>query len=1318
MAGKNTITTQGVLIINGKQVENTFSSLNKTTRKLEAELRKLKPGTQEFIDKAEQVKLARKKFAELKDEINATTGAVQKATGFFSKLINLAGGLPGVMTILGGFSFKKVTDNLLNIADAITAVQKTSGLAQQEVEDLWKSFANTDTRTSREELLKIAEMGGRLGINDKEQLRQFTEEIDKIYVALGDSFQGGLEAVTIKVGKLKNLFDETKNTDYGQALNEIGSALNELGANGTASEENITEFATRMGQLPSALKPSISAVLGMGAAFEEAGVDAQIASSGYSRFVSVAGNNLEAFAGQMKISTQEARELFNTQPEVFFLKFAQSIQGLEGDQSAGVLKKLNLNTLEIQKTLGAAGANAGRFAQMMELSAEAMSDAASIQQEFDKVNNNSAAIWEKIGRAVKEFVTDGFIPDFFNWLTQIVGKLTGVVSEAGDGMERFRGRLTFLVKTITVATVAFLSYKAAVWLVTTTTQKAWQQTILYNTVTKINIALKKAGAAATYLWAGAKALLAGNIGRATAAMRLFNIVIKMSPAGLFAGIITATVAALILYSDALKKVSFEKKSLNEAERKANEDTVVQKNNLEQLLKTARDKTKSDKERQEAVDALNKSVPEYNNNLTIESAATQEATEKLGIYIEKIKEAAREKFLKALVDQKAEEVAKAENSTLEDNIKWYEMAWNGVKNLGNVYGTVADNVKTATENKDEWIARSNEELEIANKLHQAQKSKNSENGITVTDPIEPPKPDPKPDPKTPKIDLEKIKEERTKAHRALIALEEKHQDELMQVQKDSFDKQLTQLETEYERKKRKITEENEDIANEIRKTNAEIAQLNEQKANTKNPKKRAEIDEALAVYDEIQQKRVQQQQANNRIIESLDSTHQFKINAVKEKAFTENIKLETQRIGKIKEARTNEINAIASLEEAKAQLADVLSADELSKIKTISDAKKALREQANKEALDAEITFIEEKTALLRTEISETNDPAMVAALSENLDMLTGKLQKLRGDRQITEDKENADDAKMGNDEYKNADILGFSTGQWEEMFANLDTAEGKLAAVGMAMQALANAGQLFAQSQRNANERELRSFTQMQERRKDALIKNLNEGYITQEEYHNGMLEMDRQLANKKAEMEYKQAKAEKTANLMSAIGNVALGVSKALTAGFPMGAVFAAIIGALGAVQIATIASQPLPPKQSYAQGGYTEGLGFKDNTGHEVAGAVHAGEYVIPAWMMKEPQVASVAGWLEAKRNGNNRSFNEGGYAESSTGGNQPSVVPQTDTQQQFAAYQSGRLADILEKLDKNGITAYLLADAQNGKKMSDAIDKFKKLENKNKR
>ena len=219
MASNNT-TSQLTIRINGKEVENTFTALNREVRTLSRELRNLTPGTEEFQQRAAQLREAQAHFNRVRDEINQVNGAITQTATSTSRFGDIVRGVFTGNLITGFFSSfvgkaRESVDELLKVSDLMTGVEKTTGLASEEVRQLWNEFDELNTRTSKQELLNIAQIGGRLGITDKEQIKEFTEEIDKIYVALGDSFQGGLEEVTTKVGKLKNLFEETRNQNYG-----------------------------------------------------------------------------------------------------------------------------------------------------------------------------------------------------------------------------------------------------------------------------------------------------------------------------------------------------------------------------------------------------------------------------------------------------------------------------------------------------------------------------------------------------------------------------------------------------------------------------------------------------------------------------------------------------------------------------------------------------------------------------------------------------------------------------------------------------------------------------------------------------------------------------------------------------------------------------------------------------------------------------------------------------------------------------------------------------------------------------------------------
>lgn len=1300
-----------VIKINGKEVTDTFSGLRSEVKKLSSELKDLTPGTELFEKKVQELKNVQKRFEEVKGEIQSVKKAVEESVKPVEELTKKTSSLGSIFSsvfkaniatslfegLLG--KFRSSTDELLKISDLMTGVEKTTGLASEQVRQLWNEFDNLNTRTSKQELLNIAQIGGRLGITDKEQIKEFTEQIDKIYVALGDSFQGGLEEVTTKVGKLKNLFEETRNQNYGEALNAIGSALNELGANGSSSEQNITDFATRIGALPAVLKPSIEKTLGLGAAFEESGIDAEIASSGYSRFMSVAGNNIAAFAKQMKLTTKEASELFNTHPEEFFLRFGESMKGLGAEQTAGVLKGLKLNTLEVQKALGTAGDNADRFRSLMTLSGQAMQDGTSIQNEFNKVNENTAAIWEKIKKVFVETFTSDIMTQWFGALIKLLGWLTGVTSKAGDGVKAFRERIAFLVKTIVVCTTAVVSYRAAVYLSTIATKAAWQQTILYNAAQKATNATTALLKGTILLLSAAKATLTGNTIRATAAMKTFNLVTKINPWGLLLSAITAVATALVLFSNKQKEVNVQLKIQNEAIKEANVQTAAQEHHLRQLLKTANDTNKSYNERKKAVDELNRLVPQYNKQLTVETANTLQAKNALDTYIESLKAAAREKYLKALVDQKAEALAKAEFSSLEDNIAWYEKTWNAVKNIGNPIASVSDDLLTATKNKMQNVRKAGEELKTATDLLVKQQEENTKNGVVTDDSVSSISPNSEETKKHPKDYADDYRN----ANKARLAAEQELQKEIAQGLEESLDKQLALTEQKYNDKRFKLQQENADLEQDILKLKTEA------KTN-KNPN----------LLKTIQEKR-KMQELNKQIAVEYEKQEQAELTQVREKHSAKEVERTLKEMNDClaikKREKAEELLLIQDLDTAKEALRNQISDKELSKIKTLEDAKKALHRKADEEILKESLTSFEAQKKLLIGYLQTVTGEAK--------DKLIEDIQKV--EEQMTKVKEQLDGLntkevdKAAGSELEKVDVLGFTAAEWENVFKNLDNVHARFRAVEMGIGAMNNAFSAFSQLQENLNARELSKYTANQQKKKQALLDQLNQGYISQAQYQKELQRLDEEAEAKKKELALKQFKAQKAANMLNIIANTALAVSRAYVDGGAIGGVaLAAIVAAIGAAQLGIVAAQQPP---SYAKGGYTKGLGFTDETGHEVAGVVHGKEYVIPAMLLADPQVARVTEWIEAKRTGKAQNT----YA---TGGNVSTATESSYTSDksdkggdQLASMSElkhtlTQLTATLDRLEKNGVDAYVIADAKNGREMQRAIKEYENIREKNRR
>ena len=1352
----NQVKSTIVLKINGKDVEGSFRGLRKEVKNLEEGLKKLRPGTEEFKKKAAELKEAKEHFSRVKSEIDAVSGRLKESEGFLgkfrSKLADIGLSFGNILVGLGGAGVSRAASELLKISDAMADVQKTTGMAREEVKQLWDAFDDMNTRTSKMDRLKIAEVGGRLGV-PKEEMASFVQEVDKAYVALGDSFDGGLEGVVDSLGKIKGLFEETKGQSYADAINGVGSALNELAASGTASEGNISDFALRVGALPDALKPSIEKVLGLGAAFEESGVDSQIAASGYSNFMKVAGENLSAFAYSMNISVKESQELFNTKPEEFFLKFAEGMRGLSADETAKVFDSLKINSLEVQKAVGAAANRAEGFRTAMDRAGEAMADATSLSEEFNKKNNNAAAVWEKIKNTIADTFTQTSFINFFEGIIFFLGNLVGVTNEAGNSVNTFKEKLVFLGNIIKVVVAGFVGYQAVIV----------QTALLEGNYTKakwLGIVADKAQAlahsiksAAITAYNGVLSILKRKTDQATASTAAFNTASQATPWGALVALITAAVTAYSLFCDEMDDAARKQKEFNDKIADAQRETAKEVVELDKLYKAATDASKGKQAQLKATEDLQKIYPDVFANIEKEIIMNGEAEKSYKSLRTAILNSAKAKAAKRMIEENAEKYAFKEGSLLSQEEKAKEEMEKAKKRKGkqtieiegqyfevsqqealNYYGAKLRSIekqrkdlqkKQEEENKEYLKVIENTPIVEGKKVEETPGGGNRI-APDSTKKNKPPKKDSSEDKS--KSAYEKSLEEKRKYDKELLDLQRKYEDEQEKIQLDSYEKEKRLLETQHKRDLEDIVNQNKEKQEAIAKVEREISDFQKAKAGASS--------QAQKNYDAAIQNKREEIAAinsiiaqNNKIKEQMEQTHQFRLKAIEEKRWSDehqgkiaHYQYEAQQEA---QRREEEIQSITTMDEAKAALSQMnylkLTNQELKAIKTLEDAKKALREDANRAAMESQLKLLEEEKALLEEHLQDLTGEA-AEQLKKNLDELSTRITQVKGAIQGG----NENDQKKVTEEQQAAkgkvDLLGFSAADWEKMWEDLNTTEGKIAAVGMAVKALSNAFSQFSELQKNLNERELKHFTKNQDKKKLALLKQLNEGYINQEQYHKGLEELEKERLNKESEMAYKEARMQKIIRIADAVSATALGVTKALAAyPGPAGIALASVVGALGAAQIGIIAAQPLPEKESYAAGGFTgSGFGSPDRTGFKPAGIVHENEYVTPKWMLENPVVADVVGWMESVRTG--RISLPKGYADGGIASEEKTIQPnnyiqQTTTDPQLL-FVLGEVKDLLENLKNNGVEAWMVENAENGKRLKSAIKQFENIEKRNAR
>ena len=180
-------------------------------------------------------------------------------------------------------------------------------------------------------------------------------------------------------------------------------------------------------------------------------------------------------------------------------------------------------------------------------------------------------------------------------------------------------------------------------------------------------------------------------------------------------------------------------------------------------------------------------------------------------------------------------------------------------------------------------------------------------------------------------------------------------------------------------------------------------------------------------------------------------------------------------------------------------------------------------------------------------------------------------------------------------------LFGISEAQWGQLFQHLK--DGKLLAGDLenAITAIGGAAQegfkIWSQAiaLTNAKEQEeLKAYQEANNEKQKDLQKRLDAGLMTQAQYDAEIEKMQVEQEAREEEMALRQAEREKRMNITQAIINTALSVTKTFAQwGWPAGIAPAAIMGAIGAAQIAMMQATPVSGR---------EGGGFFDADGRPI--------------------------------------------------------------------------------------------------------------------
>ncbi|MFL9844760.1 phage tail tape measure protein [Flavobacterium rhizosphaerae] len=1292
--------------------DKTMSQLRSEATMLRATLSHLIPGTEDYKRYEAELQKVNARMGELRGNAQQAKWSIGSLADNFNRYAALGASIvAGVTGVV--LSIQKILDFNAKLSDSISNVQKTTGMTKKEVEDLAKSFGMLKTRTSRIELLGIAEIGGRLGIA-KQEIGDFVKVMNKASVALGDSFEGGASQVAEQLGRIKGLYAELRDVGVEQAFEAVGSALNDLGAAGTASEDNVSQFVQIVGTIPGKMRPTVKEALGLGAAFEESGLKAEIAGNNYSKFITIAARDVDKFATVMGRPAKELEELINTNPTEFFFQFSKSIKGLDATQLAKILDYLKLNDQQVKQVLGAASENVELFRDKIRLAGESMAEATSLTAEYDIKNNNLAATMERLRKTVLGWFTSDSVVAFIEAGVNWFAKFVGAMEDTEGNVSAFRNTLAFLAKVVGVVTAALITNAAWTQVVALTTKSAWEASKLYTLGLKARVLMENLGIIASQAYAAVTMLLTGNIKGATQAIRVMAATMKTTPWGLVLSMVAAVAAAYILFAEKGDKATRQQKMFNDVAAETAIAVKKEKDLLQQRLKIVNDTNRSDKEREKALKDIIALNPEMLKGLTLQNAATKEGKKLIDDYIVALEKSARAKAVASKITELYSQILDIEKSNLKDNISYFEMLWNTMKSGATMPGGGAMlNVLTAINNKNASIQEIQDVIDSLLK-EQANydatvniKTKSKDDGGSAIVPG-----DEKAEDKARKRRDDQRKkdlDDLQKARKAALDLERDAIDERLELIEDGYDKQEA---LEAEKHKRRLADLKQQLVNE-----SEIAKLN---ARIDAPETSV-VDRANLVH--IREYWLEENKHINELIELEEGRHQLAMETISINAENKRFDDLQQQFDKETIARETAHNyAMAALGENE-------------------KGKKKLQEQFNKEELYRQSDFLKQMVAQLQAVINDQNNaidfdlltPEQKKQFEEEIAQLKLKISEIIKAKAELQGEGGSDDfgVAAGN-VFGDADILGFTVDQWEQTFDSLDTLEEKLAAVKMGTSALQNAWGAYSDFVSAQESARLNEYERNAEAKKRKLKWQLDNGYISQVEYRRSMSKLETDYEKKKAELEYKAAKRKRTIDIVEAIVNTAKGVTSALQSPWPLSLVFAALAAATGALQIATIKQQPLPAR-GYEEGLYPEyvkreqdGKMFNAKYGGKTrSGMVNKPTYFLAgengpemvidskAYREMSPETKS----LLIRELRGIKGFEKGFYSDEVKNPRfevpaDTSLAPKAaqDVSKEYLLKVIERNTQVMEKIFNEGLVAYVSRDPRDIKKLIEEQDKIK--------
>ena len=407
-------------------------------------------GKKNFDELAAKVKKAEIEMKNLGAASKGTASAFDKAWSRLKTYIGLyMGAAVAIQKIVGTLG------DLAELSDRMGEVRKTTGFTAEEVGNLSRSLAKLDTRTPIQNLMELSAVAGQLGLKTEQDVKGFTEAANMLMVALPEMGKEGATAMlkvalaTGEIDKIRKQLEEgtIEGSDaVSVAMTKIGSTIDSLRANSAAAAPAITDFVKRVGAVGAQSGISIDQVAALGSTVDALGMRVEMSATALSRMLPAIKNNAFDLAKAIGVTPETIRELYdagNGMDAVLMILQHIKDSGMDGETIESMLGKGGM--ADVMKDLNQQGARAGivfaglsqnvdELRRQLGVAKTAYEENIAIQNEYDKMNETTAAKWERLKNKFEEmFVGDTgqrALGGFIDGLREIVDLISGPLNTA------------------------------------------------------------------------------------------------------------------------------------------------------------------------------------------------------------------------------------------------------------------------------------------------------------------------------------------------------------------------------------------------------------------------------------------------------------------------------------------------------------------------------------------------------------------------------------------------------------------------------------------------------------------------------------------------------------------------------------------------------------------------------------------------------------------------------------------------------------------------------------------------------------------------